>query len=406
MYFLLIKIYGLFNDKAKAWVQGRKNWEQELAKVSLQVKGCIWFHCASLGEFEQGRPLIELFKKQHPNKKILLTFFSPSGYLIRKNYALADYVCYLPTDTPNNAKQFLNIVQPKLVVFVKYEWWYYFSKAISNRNIPFYNISGIFRKEGVFFKPYGVLHRQILSFYTHFFVQDDLSKTLLESIHIKNLTVSGDTRFDRVWQNKQQVKSLPFLEQFKNNQPILIGGSTYAKEDSLLIELMQVTGEMKNFKYIIVPHEIDAAYCQQLKNRIPLKAKLHSEIQSHDDLSLVQVLIIDRIGLLNQCYAYVDYAIVGGGFGKGIHNILEAVVFGLPVFFGANYIKAKEAIDLVETGLAFSVQISKEINSTIAGLEKDEKRKNQHQVNLSNYVEERTGATKLIYNEITSSQLF
>jgi len=255
-YFLLIRFYALFNHKAKAWVEGRKNWQTKLAKASKNWQGCIWFHCASLGEFEQGRPLIELIKQKHPSQKILLTFFSPSGYWVRKNYAVVDYVAYLPADTPENVQQFLNIIQPKLVIFVKYEWWYYFSKTIFEKGIPFYNISCIFRKEDIFFKFYGTLYRKILSFYTHLFVQDALSKKLLNNININNTSISGDTRFDRVWQNKQQVHPLPFLEQFKNKQPVLIGGSTYEKEDTLLIELM-LQLEMENFKYIIAPHDID-----------------------------------------------------------------------------------------------------------------------------------------------------
>jgi len=398
VYFLLLRFYALFNNKAKAWVEGRKNWQPKLAEASKNWQGCIWFHCASLGEFEQGRPLIELIKQKHPSQKILLTFFSPSGYLVRKNYDVADYVTYLPTDTPENAQQFLNIVQPKLVVFVKYEWWYYFSKTIFDQEIPFYNISCIFRKEDIFFKFYGTLHCKILSFYTHLFVQDVLSKKLLNNIDINNTSVSGDTRFDRVWQNKQQVQPLPFLAEFKNKQPVFIGGSTYEKEDALLIELMLQIGETENFKYIIVPHDIDRAYCRQLKKRIPLPVKLHSEIQAEEDLSTFKVLIIDQIGLLNRCYAYADYALIGGGFGKGIHNILEAAVFGLPVFFGANYTKAQEAIDLVDKKLAFKIQNAQQIQEVILNTEANTKLQNK--TALLNYFKDKIGATEIVYNHI------
>lgn len=398
LYFLLIRFYALFNNKAKAWVEGRKNWQTKLAEASKNWQGCIWFHCASLGEFEQGRPLIELIKQKHPSQKILLTFFSPSGYWLRKNYAIADYVAYLPTDTPNNAQQFLHIAKPKLVVFVKYEWWYYFSKTIFNQEIPFYNISCIFRKEAIFFKFYGALHREILSFYTHLFLQDALSKKLLNSIYINNTSVSGDTRFDRVWQNKQQIQSLPFLKQFKNKQPIFIGGSTYEKEDALLIELMP---QLKNFKYIIVPHDIDKAYCKQLKNRIPLPVKLHSEIQTDEDLSTYNVLIIDCVGLLNPCYAYADYALIGGGFGKGIHNILEAAVFGLPVFFGANYTKAQEAIELLNKQLAFKVDNVQQIQQVILSIETNTELQLKNQTALFNYFKDKIGATQIVYDHIS-----
>jgi len=401
LYFLLIRFYALINHKAKAWVSGRKNWQVKLTEATKIWNDCIWFHCASLGEFEQGRPLIELIKQKHPNQKILLSFFSPSGYLIRKNYELVDYVCYLPADTPSNAQQFLAIIQPKLVVFVKYEWWYFFSKAIFERSIPFYNISCILRNESIFFKPYGILHREILTFYTHLFVQDDASKKLLEHLAINKVTVSGDTRFDRVWQNKQQVKPLPFLKKFKDNKPILIGGSTYSKEDKLLIELIQKLQKNENFKYIIVPHEIDLVYCKELKNALPLPTKLYSEIQTAEDLINCKVLIIDSIGLLNQCYAYAEYALIGGGFNKGIHNILEAVVFGLPVFFGPNYTKAQEAVDLIEKQLVFSIENASQVHQTILNLENNLKLQHQNKKALFKYFKNKVGASETVYQHIS-----
>lgn len=403
IYFFGIKVYALFNQKAKTWIKGRKNWQSYLAKATEDWDGCVWFHCASLGEFEQGRPLIERFRKKHPQQKILLTFFSPSGYEIRKNYAFADYVHYLPTDTPKNAALFLDIVNPKLVVFVKYEWWYFFSKAMFERNIPFYSISCIFRKDQPFFKFYGILHREILSFYTHLFVQDRASKILLDGIQIKPVTLSGDTRFDRVLENKSKVKTIPFLEKFKTSKPILIGGSTYPKEDLILIELMQQPNFLADFKFIIVPHDIDYKYCQNLKHNIPLTTSLYSEIEETDSLIDVQVLIIDSIGLLNTCYAYVNYAFIGGGFSKGIHNILEPAVFGLPIFFGPQYHKAQEALELLEQQSAFSIQQVHQIQQIIEEFEMNNVLKQKNKIALENYFEQKAGATEIIITQIEMS---
>ncbi len=399
-YFFGIRIASFFNQKAKAWIEGRKNWLSQLTTATKNWDGCTWFHCASLGEFEQGRPLIERLKKEHPKQKILLTFFSPSGYEVQKNYMLADYVQYLPADSPNNAKLFLNIIKPKLVIFVKYEWWYYFSKIINKRSIPFYNISCIFRNDQIFFKFYGALHREILSFYTHLFVQNGDSKKLLNHIKINHVSISGDTRFDRVLAHKNKLTILPVIENFKSGKPILIGGSTYQKEDTMLIELMQQPKFKADFKYIIVPHDIDLNYCKNLKNTIPLNTKLYTELKEADSLAEVQVLIINTIGLLNTCYAYADYALIGGGFRKGIHNILEAAVFGLPVFFGPQYHKAKEAIELIDQQLAFSIHQANEIQQYIEEFETNPKVKQEHKLALAKYFNQKMGATEIIYRKI------
>lgn len=393
---MLIKIYAVFNPKAKAWINGRKNWLPKLKNATQNFDNCIWFHCASLGEFEQGRPLIELIKNKHPKEKIVLSFFSPSGYSIRKNYKLADYVCYLPADTPGNANAFIKTIQPKLVVFVKYEWWYFFSKEIYKAGIPFYNISSIFLERHIFFKPYGLLHRKILSYHTKIFVQDESSKKLLKTIKVNHVAVSGDTRFDTVYQNKLDKIEVPFIKDFKGSNHILIGGSTYKQEDEILLELIN-SSALSNFKYIIVPHEIDVDYCKTLQQKIKGVSKLYSTLNNNSNLNEIQVIIIDSIGWLSHLYQYSTFAIIGGGYGKGIHNILEAAVYNVIVFFGPNYKNANEAIELVNLKLAFELNSSQQIIKNIEGLEANTDLQTKNKTALEEYFKNSIGATGLIY---------
>jgi len=353
IYYFIIKISSLFNAKAKLFVDGRKNLFSNLGKIDFDNK-IAWFHCASLGEFEQGRPLIEKFKKEYPNYKILLSFFSPSGYEIRKNYENADYIIYLPIDTPKNAKRFVNIIKPDIVFFVKYEFWYNFIKEIKKNEIPLYIVSSIFRENQIFFKWYGKWYRKILFNISHFFVQDIESKKLLEKISIANVTIAGDTRFDRVYEIVKKAKELPIINNFKNNSLLFIAGSTWKPDEEIITSY--INKKQDNVKYIIAPHEIDEINIKRIENNISNDITVIRYSKANEEnIDSYKVLIIDNIGLLSSIYKYGDVAYIGGGFGKGIHNVLEAACYGIPIMFGPNYSKFKEAIELIKKNGAFSI---------------------------------------------------
>ena len=361
-----INIASLFNPKAKQWIKGRKGIFQKLAGATKDNKDIVWFHCASLGEFEQGKPIIEGYKIKHPTHKILLTFFSPSGYEIRKNYDEVDWVFYLPADTKKNAKKFINIVNPIKVIFIKYEFWFNYMAECKKQNIPFYSVSSIFRKEQSFFK-YDFFAKQ-LNNVSHFFVQDQNSKELLKKIGFSNCTVAGDTRFDSVITNTQNAISIPLIEEFSKNKTTIICGSTWPKDEALLAKYIK---ENPNYNYIIASHEMQ--HIKELKKQT--NALLFSKADS-TNISNSNVLIIDSIGILSNIYKYGNLAYIGGGFGSGIHNILEAITFGLPVIFGPNYSKFKEAKDLITLGgaksisnyieLAFAIDLLADFDQTIA----------------------------------------
>jgi 3-deoxy-D-manno-octulosonic-acid transferase len=359
LYFLLIKISALFNKKAKQWIAGRKDifLKMELEVSDANDEQLIWFHCASLGEFEQGRPVIEKLKNIFPEKRILVTFFSPSGYNIRKNYDVADYVFYLPLDTRMNAKRFIEIWNPAVAIFVKYEFWNNYINELNKAKIPIISISSIFRKKQRFFRSYGGWFKSQLKKITYFFVQNKESLDLLNSIGITNAIVSGDTRFDRVFEIQQNPKSFPDIEHFIQGSIVIVAGSTWQKDYELLAPL--VNEKFEGIKYIIVPHEINKDAISQLQKRISGKSVRLSD-NDKSGFPEAQVLIIDKIGILSNVYQYASVAYVGGGFGKGIHNILEAAVFGMPVFFGPNYKKFEEARELIKYGGAFAVSDEKE----------------------------------------------
>ncbi len=360
LYGFVLQIASLFNPKAKLWVDGRKNWQGKLKEfISENKKPIIWIHAASLGEFEQGRPIIEKIKKQHPNYAIVLTFFSPSGYEIRKNYELADYVCYLPLDTYSNAHEFVKTLSPEKVLFVKYEFWFNYLRSINDMKIPLYLVSGIFRKEQVFFKSYGGFFRKGLKYFTHLFVQEEASAKLLESIQITEVTVSGDSRFDRVMDIKDKAKRIVDIEQYSANRKVVIIGSSWEKEEQFLLKFISNDSLMENMVFIIAPHNIESDRMDNFIKRCPLSTCLYSKVQGKIPTNC-RVLFIDSIGLLSSIYAYSDIAIIGGGFGVGIHNVLEAAVWGQPVLFGPNYHKFNEAIGLLkaEGGTTFVDQNS------------------------------------------------
>jgi len=392
-----LQIIALFNKKIKLFVDGRKITFSKLKKIISKNDEVIWFHCASLGEFEQGRPIIEKLKKENPTKKLVLTFFSPSGYEVRKNYEVADVVCYLPLDTQSNAKRFLDIVHPTLVVFVKYEFWPNILKELKKREIKTILVSGIFRKNQAFFKWYGGWMRKILQVFNHFFVQDEYSEKLLKSIDFSNVTVSGDTRFDRVFEITKQNNELQFIKQFKNNTYTLVAGSTWKEDEKILVEYINNSASEKE-KFIIAPHNINTKDIEELKASISKKVILFSN-KNGEKLQDFQVFIIDTVGILTKIYSYADIAYVGGGFTKtGVHNVLEPATFGVPILIGPNYHKFNEAIELVKIDACFSVNNSKKLSVLLKKLFQSEERREEAGNKALNYVIEKTGATtKILY---------
>lgn len=351
-----LHLIALFNPKIQKFLQGRKqvfNLLQNKIDASDQT---IWFHCASLGEFEQGVPVIEKIKESFPNHKIVVSFFSPSGYENKKNTPLADVVIYLPLDTPQNAKRFLKLVHPSLIFFVKYEFWPNYLFEIQRKNIPVYLISGVFRKNQLFFKSYGGFMRNALHAFNHFFVQEKESERLLNTIGFTNVSVSGDTRFDRVSNQLKMDNTLPFAEQFIGKSVCVVFGSTWPEDEEIILDFINKTKE--NVKFIIAPHQIDPEKIDSLIEKLQRKTLRHSEIKNQS-LSEYEVLIIDCIGLLGRLYSYADVAYVGGAAGKtGLHNILEPATFGIPIIIGKNYSNFPEAVQLQDFGGLFSVQNS------------------------------------------------
>jgi len=347
-------IASLFNAKAKKWVTGRKGIFTRLEETIPQNEKIIWMHCASLGEFEQGRPVIEKLKYTYPRHKILITFFSPSGYEAQKNYQLADWVFYLPADGPRNAKKFLEIVNPSLVIFVKYEFWYYYLKKIKYRNIPLLLISAIFRKEMSFFKWHGMLQRKMLSRFDHLFVQTKQSKLLLDGIGLGSIcTVSGDTRFDRVIEIAEEFTPLPLIENFIANVKVIVAGSTWPA-DEIVLKRMFTAPEGLPTKLIIAPHEISDKHIADIKNLFP-DAVLYSSLVENEIESLSNCLIIDNIGMLSRLYYYATFTYIGGGLTPGgVHNVLEAAVYYKPVLFGPYFQKYSEAVGLLKAGGGWS----------------------------------------------------
>lgn len=401
LYTLFIRIASLKNKKAQKWLDGRKDLFTDLQNTIDPTHKHIWFHFASLGEFEQGRPVLEALIKHRPQSRLIVTFFSPSGYEIRKNYPLAEYVCYLPLDTRQNAEQFIRLINPELAVFTKYEYWFHYFKILKRNEIPLFMISTIFRKNQIFFTWYGGLHRKILNFVTHFFVQNEQSLLLLKKTGLTNATVSGDTRFDRVFENATHPKRLELIENFAAHGEVLIGGSTWAEDEALLAEL---ASNNPDWKLIIAPHEIHPENIVNIERtfsstiRYSLVAEMPKE-QAKTALANGQVLIIDNIGMLSSLYQYGRIAYIGGGFGAGIHNTLEAAAFGLPVIFGPKFQKFQEAKDLIQVGAGFSVAGFEELNKVFEAL-KAEDDLMKASLAARSYVNENTGATQLILNRI------
>ncbi|BDS13137.1 3-deoxy-D-manno-octulosonic acid transferase [Aureispira anguillae] len=388
----------LGNTKAKNWVNGRKDIFKRLKQTFEKNRHpVIWIHCASLGEFEQGRPLIERLNTQFPSHKILLTFFSPSGYLVQKDYNKVDWVFYLPADSPKHAAQFISIVQPQQAIFVKYEFWYYYLMQLQAQQIPTYLISAIFRPNQPFFRWYGTLFRQMIGCFQHIFVQNEASLLLLKQIGYQRGVIAGDTRLDRVLAIKKQAKTFPILDAFCQKQYTLVCGSTWPADEAVLADFFQ---QFSACKLVIAPHQIDNKHLQQIEELFQFTNCLrYSQQATADELAQASVLIIDNIGMLSSIYAYADLAYIGGGFGLGIHNILEAAVFEIPVLFGSNYQKFQEAKDLIEAGVAFEISHAKDMLYRVQQLQQTAARaKIQQQV--QQYINQHSGATQVILKHL------
>jgi 3-deoxy-D-manno-octulosonic-acid transferase len=394
---IILSIIALFNNKIKLFVQGRKETFQKLEQVISSNDKVIWMHAASLGEFEQGRPIIEKLKEKYPEKKIVITFFSPSGYEIRKNYKLADVVCYLPFDSPGKMKRFLTVTHPELAIVVKYEFWPNLLKELKQTNTKTILVSGIFRKEQSFFKWYGAKMRELLNAFEHFFVQDENSKRLLNSIGFQNVTIGGDTRFDRVFEITKQNNELDFIEAFKNNKHTVVVGSSWPDDEKKVVEYINKHAS-ENEKFIIAPHNIKEEQIQELKRIIQKKTVLFSE-KKGKKLSEFEVLIVDTIGILTKIYSYANVAYVGGGYTKsGVHNVLEPATFGVPIIIGPNFKKFKEAVELVENQACFTVDNSKKLSVLLKKFYKDKKELQKVGNKSLNYVVSNKGATSKILN--------
>ncbi len=401
-YNVLIIIASVFNPKAKLWIKGRKKIFRHIQnQLKDDQSPRVWFHCASLGEFEQARPVIEEFRKNLPSYKIILTFFSPSGYEAKKNCKLVDWVFYLPLDTPANARKLVDLLKPKLVFFSKYDFWYFILRQLHKKQIPVLLFSAVFRDNQLFFKKIGGWYRRLLFYFTHIFVQDQHSKELLKKFGINNVTVTGDTRFDRVYQIAQQKAGLPCIENFAKGHKVIVAGSTY-HQDALIISDFIIN--QPDVRLIIAPHEVDQQSLEDTmsvfySNYYRYSILKEKNLQEFDK----QVLIIDTIGLLSKIYRYGTIAYVGGGFGNGIHNILEAVVYGKPVIFGPNYNKFNEAIDLINLQVAFSVQSQEEFYEVADRLLNDQQLLAQIAQKAKNYIVQNTGSSQKIISWVKAN---
>lgn len=394
----LLKIVALFSRKIKLFVNGRKSVFTTLQEKIKPSDKTIWFHAASLGEYEQGLPVIEKIKEKYPSHKIIVTFFSPSGYEVRKNNTVADVTLYLPLDTKHNAKQFLKLAHPEMVFFIKYEFWLNYLNELKKKNTPTYLVSGIFRNNQIFFKWYGGFYKRALDAFTYFFVQNESSKNKIESIGYKNVIISGDTRFDRVVAILERNNTLDFIAEFKNNSTTIVIGSSWPKDEVLLTEYINTTQE--HIKFIIAPHNIKPEQITTLQQSITKKTILFSEKEGKN-LADYDVFIIDTVGILTKIYSYATIAYVGGGFGNpGVHNILEPATFGLPIIIGPNYSHFAEATELVQLGGCISIANTTELETAFNNLISNQNYLNEKGLICKSYVQNKKGATDTIMNAI------
>lgn len=385
-------ILALFSPKVRLFVRGRRGLIDKIkSSLADNTSPIVWFHCASLGEFEQGRPIIEKFKSQFTNHKVVLTFFSPSGYEVRKNYEQADYIFYLPWDSKSNARKFIDIVKPEIALFVKYEYWHFFIEGLKNKNIPIISTSSIFRPDQIYFKPYGWFYLNILKNVTYFFAQNRATKLLLEKNGINQVSISGDTRFDRVASIAKNKKELPLVQKFKDEKKIMVVGSCWPEDLDVLLPFINAS----DMKFIIAPHEIEGSTISRLEKECMRETIRYSNLEAA--IGNEDVLLVDNIGLLSSLYAYGEYAYVGGAFGAGLHNILEAATYGVPIFFGnKNYKKFNEAVELINLGGAVAVGSYTELRDQFSVFMEDTSLQIAGQVNMD-YVKDNTGATEKIF---------
>jgi 3-deoxy-D-manno-octulosonic-acid transferase len=410
LYQLTIWLVSPFNKKAKLWIDGRKSQFNNSTTQQFNNSKTAWFHCASLGEFEQGRPVIEKYRETFPDHKIVLTFFSPSGYEVRKNYAGVDFICYLPADTPAKAKDFIEKTNPSIAFFVKYEFWYNYLRILHEKQIPVISFSAIFRENQIFFKWYGGLHRNILKYFDHIFVQNQTSLELLQDIGIQNVTVGGDTRFDRVKQIAEARKNLPIIETFKDQKPLFIIGSCWQEDFEVILPFLN--SFEKELKVIIAPHEIHEEEIERWSKELKYFSIKYSEVETHrgtppdSELTIHNCLLINNIGMLSSLYQYADFAWIGGAYGKGLHNILEAATFGLPIFFGnKNYKKFQEAVDLERLKGAKAIENTAEFEIEFRKLYDDLSLRNQKSEIIKKYVEENLGGTDKIIKYVNELRI-
>ena len=394
-YHLSIAAVAPWNKKAQLWRDGRKNLFERLRAAVDSSAPIVWVHVASLGEFEQGRPIIEKIKAERPEYKILLTFFSPSGYEIRKNYQGADYIFYLPLDTPSNARQFLDIVKPQMAVFVKYEYWLNLLAELKKRQIPTYIVSAIFRRDSIFFRSTGKMWREALKSFDMLFVQDENSKNLLAELGHQNVVVAGDTRFDRVAQIAAAAKKIEVIEQFKGESRLFVAGSSWGADEDLIVRL---ANENPTIKFVVAPHEMEEARMAKIEQNATGGAVRYTKIEG--DITDKQILILDTMGMLSSVYGYADFSYIGGGFGVGIHNTLEAATFGLPIAFGPNYHKFKEARDMIALGGATSVTTYEELEKWFTPLRDDADHLAAVSKISKDYTAQNQGATNLFFNHV------
>ncbi len=395
-YHLAIQIAGLWNAKAKSWVSGRRNWRALLSPKIKTGDRIIWLHCASAGEFEQGKPVIEKLKQLYPDHRVLVSFFSPSGLKAARNYSYADVITYLPIDTHENAKDFVAIVNPELAIFVKYDFWYHHFSALAFKQIPLLLVSAVFRSDQMFFKPWGAFYRQMLFLFRHIFVQDEASGALLKTYGVVNCSMSGDTRFDRVIEIAGNASLPEQLKKFVGNMPLIVAGSTWPDDEKMLQQLTK-------FQLIIAPHEVTETHLSQIEKLFPEAVRFS---QLHNATNIPRVLLIDNVGMLSQLYVAADTCYVGGGFTKdGIHNILEAAVYGKPVLFGPNYKKYREASEMIATGGAFSVAGFEQLEAVLSRLMKDSDLLQTTGETAEKFVRKNAGATERIVAFIQENRL-
>ena len=397
IYDFLVHIAAVFSRKPRKMIQGHREVYDILRRQQEKDARYIWFHAASLGEFEQGRPLMERIKERYPDYRILLTFFSPSGYEVRKNYKGADIICYLPFDKPRNVGKFLDIIHPCMAFFIKYEFWQNYLSELHKRQIPVYSVSSIFRKEQVFFKWYGGSYRKVLKNFDRLFVQNEASKRFLAKIGVTDVTVVGDTRFDRVLEIRQQAKDLPLVERFKGDSLTMVAGSSWPPDEDLFIEYFNNHPEMK---LIIAAHVIDENHLVEIMGKLKRPYVRYSKA-NEQNVQGVDCLIIDCFGLLSSIYRYGEIAYVGGGFGVGIHNILEAAVYGIPVIFGPRYQKFMEAKELLDAKGAFTIRTFDDLKKHLDKMIQEPAYLKEVGKNADVYVNSRLGASEQVLSKIS-----